>query len=112
MSKIMKKSFQTPDKTLNPGEKQKIEMVDLGEIKIQKVTAEPGWQWSKHIKPVVKTDSCEKHHMLYMISGKLASRVNDGEEKEFGPGDLGDIQPGHDGWTVGDEPAIWLEVLT
>lgn len=111
MSSIIKKGFNSPDETLNPGEKQKVEVVTVGDLKIQKVTAEPGWQWSKHIKPVVKTESCEKNHTIYVISGKLGSRLDDGTEEEFGAGDIGNIPSGHDGWTVGDEPAVWLEIL-
>ncbi|EKD95986.1 MAG: hypothetical protein ACD_24C00231G0002 [uncultured bacterium] len=78
---------------------------------MQKVTAEPGWKWSLHIKPVAKTENCGKNHTLYMISGKLAASMNDGKVEEFGSGDVGNIPPGHDGWTVGDEPAVWLEIL-
>ena len=110
MLDIGKKNFNFPDEATNPGEKLKVEVVTVGDIKIQKVTAEPGWKWSKHLKPVVKTENCKKHHLLYMISGKLASRMNDGKKEEFGPGEVGIIPPGHDGWTVGDKPAIWLEI--
>ncbi|KAF0241986.1 MAG: cupin domain protein, partial [bacterium] len=53
MADIGKKSFNSPDETTNPGEKLKVEAVTVGDIKIQKVTAEPGWTWSKHLKPVV-----------------------------------------------------------
>jgi len=28
---------------------------------------------------------------------------------ELGPGDLYDIRPGHDGWTLGDEPTVMIE---
>ena len=82
MADIQKKSFNSPDETTNPGEKLKVEVVTAGDIKIQKVTAEPGWKWSEYLKPVVKTESCEKHHLLYVISGKLAARMNDGKEEE------------------------------
>jgi hypothetical protein len=30
---------------------------------------------------------------------------------EFRQGDLVFIPPGHDGWTVGDEPAVFLQIL-
>ncbi len=109
MSSIKKKSFNSPDETTNPGEKQKIEAVIVEGIKIQKFTAEPGWQWSKHIKPIVGGKDCQKHHLVYMLSGKLHAKMNDGKEEEFGPGDIGDIPPGHDGWNAGVEPAVWLE---
>ena len=110
MADIVKKSFSSPDEVQNPGEKLKVEIVTVDGLKFQKVTAEPGWKWSSHLKTVAGTESCEKHHILYVISGKLAARMNDGKEEEFGPGEIGVVPPGHDGWTVGDEPAVWLEI--
>lgn len=107
---ITKKSFSAPDETTHPAEKVTVETVTFGGVQIQKVTAGPGWKWSKHNKPVVKTETCEKHHLLYVLSGKLASRMNGGTELEFSAGDIGGIPPGHNGWTVGNEPAVWLEI--
>lgn len=111
MPNIIKKSFDSPDKTSSPAEKMKVDFIEIGDLKIQKVTAEPGWQWSKHLKPVVGGESCQVNHRIYLISGKLASRTDDGMEEELGPGDVGFIPAGHDGWVVGDEKAVWLEVL-
>ena len=36
--------------------------------------------------------------------------MDDGTEIEFGPGDVAIIDPGHDGWVVGDEPNILFEL--
>src|SRR3712207_9301798 len=38
------------------------------------------------------------------------SRMDDGEEFEFGAGEAFYIPPGHDGWTVGSEPAVILDI--
>ena len=27
----------------------------------------------------------------------------------YGPGDLSDVPPGHEGWTIGDEPCVMIE---
>ena len=35
--------------------------------------------------------------------------MSNGDELELGPGDVGIIPPGHDGWVVGDEPVISIE---
>ncbi len=110
MDTIIKKNFDSPDETMNPAEKVKIDVVTAGGLTVQRVTAEAGWQWSKHLKPIMKTESCEKHHLIYVISGKVHTCMNDGKELEFGPGDIGLITPGHDGWAVGNEPAVWLEI--
>jgi len=110
MADIVKKSFSSPDEVQNPGEKLKVEIVTVDGLKFQKVTAEPGWKWSSHLKTVAGTESCEKHHILYVISGKLAARMNDGKEEAFGPGEVGVVPPGHDGWNAGNEPVVWLEI--
>jgi quercetin dioxygenase-like cupin family protein len=109
MSNIAKKSLNQPEET-QASEKVKVDSVSIDGLKIQRVTAEPGWQWSKHLKPVVGGDSCQKHHLIYVISGKLASRMDDGKEEEFAQGEVGVIPPGHDGWTVGNKPVVWLEI--
>ncbi len=104
-----KKSLNQPDETQTP-EKLKVEIVTVGGRKVQRITAAPGWRWSKHLKPVVGGESCQKDHLVYVISGRLGSRMNDGTEQEFGPSDVGAVPPGHDGWNAGNEPVVWLEI--
>ena len=36
--------------------------------------------------------------------------MDDGSEKEFGPGDVSLIPPGHDAWVVGDEPVVVIDI--
>jgi hypothetical protein len=110
MKTIVKKSFTSPDETKKPFAKGVIEVVDIGGLVVHRETLEPGWKWSEHVKPVVKTDSCQKYHVKYFLSGRQKVVMNDGTELEFGPGDLAIIQPGHDAWVVGDEPNVLLEL--
>lgn len=110
MATIVKKNLNKPDET-QTYKKIKVVMVTIDGLKIQRVTAEPGWQWSKHIKPLVGGESCQQHHLIYVLSGKLASRMENGKEEEFIQGEVGIIPSGHDGWTVGNQPVVWLEIL-
>ena len=87
-----------------------MEAVTIDGIKVQRITVQPGWKWSVDLKPIVKTDSCQMHHHLYILSGKLATQMTGGDVEEFGAGDVIDIPPGHDGWTIGNTPAVWLEL--
>ena len=48
--------------------------------------------------------------MLYMLSGRLHTVMDDGSEQAFGPGDLGAIPPGHDAWVVGNAPVVALDI--
>ena len=109
MPTIEKKSLNRPEEVNKP-EKLKMEAVTIRGLTIRRVTTEPGWQWSKHLQPLQKTKSCQKDHILVVISGRLGVRMDDGKEMEFGPGDVGSIPPGHDGWTIGNQPVVWLEL--
>jgi mannose-6-phosphate isomerase-like protein (cupin superfamily) len=104
-----KKNFNQPDKSLNY-EKGKADIVATGGFLFQRITTEAGWRWSKNMKPLAGTDSCHKSHVIYMISGRLGFKMDDGKQEEFGPGDIAVIQPGHDTWTIGSEPAVALEI--
>jgi len=108
MATIEKKSLNQPEQTKAFG-KMKVEVITIGGLNFQRITAQPGWRWSTDVKPIAKTESCQVSHLLCVISGKLRVRMNDGKEVEFNPGDMGLVPPGHDGWTVGDKPAVWLE---
>jgi quercetin dioxygenase-like cupin family protein len=108
MNALHGKSLDQPDETRNFG-KGKLEVVQLGDVTVARGVFEPGWKWSEHIKPIAKTESCQVLHTGYIVSGRMGIRMDDGTEAEFGPGDAYVIPPGHEGWTVGDEPVVALE---
>jgi mannose-6-phosphate isomerase-like protein (cupin superfamily) len=103
---LQKKNFQNPDETQTPPN-VRTENITIGDMTVFKQTYQPGWQWSKDIKPIAKTNSCQVHHFGVLVSGRLRVRADDGQEMDFGPDDVVDIPPGHDGWTIGNEPAIF-----
>jgi quercetin dioxygenase-like cupin family protein len=110
MGNVVKKSFDTPDNTMDQVEKVKYDVVEVGGLKLSRATAEPGWKWSVHIKPVAKTDSCQMDHVIYVVSGSLAIVDDEGQETDYVAGDVGHIPPGHDGWTIGNENAVWIDI--
>jgi class 3 adenylate cyclase len=102
------KAFDRPDRVLEiPG--VRAEIVEFGPLAIARTTHEPGWRWSTHVKPVVGTDRCEARHVGYLLSGRMGLELSDGRLFEVGPGCVFDIPPGHDGWTVGDEPIVSID---
>ena len=108
MAGIAKRSFTSPDEKRTPPQAT-VEIVRLGGTSIARLTFQPGWRWSEHIKPVVGTDWCQARHVGVVISGALKVVHEDGTEVTTQPGEAYVIEPGHDGWTVGDEPAVMLE---
>jgi len=108
MASIQKKRFEKPDETSSPPN-AKVEVVRMSGLILTKTTLMPGWKWSKDIRPIAGTNSCQKHNIGYCLSGHFAAKLDNGEQMEFGPGDVFDIPPGHDGWVIGKEPAVFLE---
>jgi Cupin domain len=103
------KSFDSPDETRPFADKGSAAAVSLASGTALKGTFEPGWRWSEHVKPLAGTDSCQTTHLGYVLSGRMHVVMNDGTEGECGPGDAVSIPPGHDAWTVGDEPCVLVD---
>ncbi len=108
MNNSAKKAFDSPDE-VRRFEKGRIERFKLPTQVVARVVFEPGWKWSECVKPVVGTESCQAHHLGYAVSGNLHIVMNDGTEFDAAPGELYEIQPGHDAWVVGDGQFIGLE---
>jgi len=108
MRSLEAKSFNHPDET-RPFESGKMEIVRLGETTIGRATLQPGWKWSTCVKPIAQTESCQVAHLGYMCAGRMKVVMDDGSERELGPGDMASIAPGQDAWVVGNEPVVFVE---
>ena len=84
-------------------------LVDLGDLTVGWFVAEPGWRWSEHNRPKVGGDWCQARHVGVIISGQLGIDFSDGTRRSSARDDVFDIPPGHDGYTVGDEPCVQIE---
>ncbi|WP_431966133.1 cupin domain-containing protein [Nocardia sp. bgisy134] len=110
MSGLVRQNFESPEET-RPFEQDKgrVDVVNLDRGPVGRAVFEPGWRWSEHVKPIAQTDSCQSAHVGYCISGRMVVAMDDGEQQEYGPGDFMIVPPGHDAWTVGDEPCVMLD---
>lgn len=84
-------------------------LVELGDLTVGHFVSQPGWRWSLHNKPKVGGEWCQARHVGVVLSGRLGIDFSDGTSAEFGPHDVFDIPPGHDGYTVGDDPLVQIE---
>jgi quercetin dioxygenase-like cupin family protein len=110
MARLVRKSLDTPEE-IRPFEADmgQVVLVNLDDGPVGRATFKPGWRWSEHVKPIAKTDSCQAAHLGYFVSGRMKVVLDDGEELEYGPGDFSIIPPGHDAWTIGDEPCVVID---
>jgi quercetin dioxygenase-like cupin family protein len=110
MAKMKIQRFSTPDETRPFVDKGRLEILHVGDGIVGRGIFEPGWRWSKHVKPIAQTSTCEAAHSGYVLSGRMRVLMDDGQEAEIAPGDYVTIPPGHDAWTVGNEPCVFLDV--
>lgn len=109
MERMQSKSFYKPDE-VRKFEKGALEIVTLRGVTFGRATLQPGWKWSTCVKPLVKTRSCEAPHLQYHVAGRLHVVMDNGDEAEFGAGDISSLPPGHDAWVVGNEPVVIVDI--
>ena len=77
------KHLNAPDET-RTFEKGKIELLNIGGGQVGRLTLEPGWRWSEHVKPIAETEWCEAPHFQYHVAGRLHVVMADGTEFDAG----------------------------
>ena len=108
MAKMEVKGFAKPEET-RKFDKGKLDLVKIGGAIVGRAEFQPGWKWSKSVKPIVKTKSCEAPHFQYHLSGTLRIKMDDGTMKDVKAGEISLVPPGHDAWVVGKEPVVMVD---
>jgi hypothetical protein len=85
------------------------ETVALEDVSVTRVTCGVGAKWSQELKGYVGTESCQLPHVALVLSGKLHVVMDDGSAEDFSKNNVMLLPPGHDAWTVGDEPCAFVE---
>ena len=106
----MRVAFDDPqDRRTAAGGRVSIEVVYAAGIPVLRISHAPGWRWSRHSASDAGVDRCPALHVGVMIAGQLAVEEADGTSYVLRAGDPAVIQPGHDAWTVGAEPAVLVQ---
>ena len=104
----LKRSWGEPDETVEFGGVTE-QRITIGGLTVVRSVQPPGWDWRSHFQPLVGGEWCQARHLGVTLEGRQGVRLEDGTEVTYGPGDLYDIPPGHEGWTIGDEPCVMIE---
>jgi hypothetical protein len=86
-----------------------LDVVRAGASRVKRLIYPVGFRWSRDMKPIVGTDLCMHAHVGFLASGQVHIQYADGCTREFAAPQVVVIEPGHDGWVVGDEPAVMIE---
>ena len=87
-----------------------IDMTRVGDARVRRVIYPVGFRWTTHMKPLVGTDRCMHAHVGFIVSGAIGIEYADGCRETFAAPQAVSIAPGHEGWVVGDVPAVMIEV--
>jgi hypothetical protein len=87
-----------------------VDVGPAGSGRIKRVIYQPGFRWSTHMKGTTGTDLCMHAHVGFIARGQIAVQYRNGATVEFTAPQIVAIEPGHEGWVVGDEPAVLIEV--
>ena len=107
MSGPHRKNLREPDESIR-FEGVSEDIVEIGGFTIARTVQDPGWRWSS-TDPRSAGALCESHHVGVVLSGRWGAELLDGAILEWGPEDVFDCPPGHDGYTIGDEPCVMIE---
>jgi hypothetical protein len=80
-----------------------------GAARVKRMVYPAGFRWSVDMKPVVGTDLCMHTHVGFLARGEIHIEYPDGCVVEHKAPQIVAIEPGHDGWVVGDEPVVLIE---
>ena len=87
----------------------RMEAVNVLNQRVMKLTLSPDWKWSKDIKPIIGTDTCQATHTGIIVEGAVHCISDDGSEATYTAGDAYAISPGHDACVVGGKQAVVYE---
>src|SRR5262245_24807000 len=87
----------------------RLEVVRAGAARVKRMIYPPGFRWSVDMKPVTGTSLCMHAHVGFLARGQIHIEYPDGCRVEFKAPQVVAIDPGHDGWVVGKEPAVLIE---
>ena len=88
----------------------RLEVGPAGAARVKRMIYPVGFRWSVDMKPVVGTDLCMHAHVGFLARGRFHVEYADGCTLECKAPQIVAIDPGHDGWVVGNEPAVLIEV--
>jgi hypothetical protein len=84
--------------------------VVAGRARVKRMIYPPGWRWSVNMAPVVGSERCMHAHVGFLVQGSIAVEYDDGCRVEYTAPAPIVVEPGHDGWVLGDQAAVMVQV--
>jgi len=86
-----------------------VDVARTGAARVKRLIYPPGFHWAKHLSELMGSKYCMHAHVGFMARGQINVRFADGCVVEYKAPKFVQVEPGHEGWVVGDEPAVLIE---
>jgi len=86
-----------------------LDIVRTGNARVKRSVYPAGFHWARDIKPLVGTETCMHAHIGFLARGRIHMEFPDGCTRDYAAPQVVNIEPGHDGRVVGNEPAVLIE---
>jgi hypothetical protein len=87
-----------------------VDEVPAGFGRVKRVVYPVGWRWDDQMRAITGTETCQHAHVGFIAQGTMVVRFADGCEVTYRSPAAVVVEPGHDGWVVGDEPVVLIQV--
>jgi hypothetical protein len=87
-----------------------LDIVRTGAGRVKRAIYPAGFRWATNMQPVTGTATCMHAHVGFLARGRIHVHFPDGCVQEYEAPAAVAIEPGHDAWVMGDEPAVLIEV--
>lgn len=87
----------------------RIEQVRVGDARVRRAIYPAGFRWSSNVQPVAGTERCMHAHVGFLANGQIEGEYGDGCRFRYVAPQVVAIEPDHDAWVAGDEPAVLIE---
>ena len=88
----------------------RLDVAPAGQARVKRMIYPAGFRWSKAMKPLVGTDRCMHAHAGFLARGEIHMEYPDGCVVKYKAPQVVAIEPGHDGWVVGKEAVVLIEI--
>jgi hypothetical protein len=86
-----------------------VDVAPAGSGRIKRLIYPPGFRWSTHMKPLLKTERCMHAHVGYLAQGRIGGQYADGCRFELVAPQVVVIEADHDAWVEGTEHAVLIQ---
>ncbi len=86
-----------------------IDVGHAGAARVKRAVYPAGFHWAEDMKPAVGTELCMHAHVGFLARGEIHIEYADGCVVQHKAPQVVVIEPGHDGWVVGRQPAVLIE---